>query len=283
MTAIQVHPSTQQTGAGYTHPVITTTMDGRSVVFKHNKEISAPLKPVDDIIDRVADERDIAEVLASHLLDHQFHLPTVTYDQAFHVDGQGQKHAGVISDFQAEFHPLTEADAHHLTNPDQAAAILVVRAWMGDWDCVYNDRNTLADHTPQGPAARAVDFGSALADGVTSVGLPDANRHLLAAVATPARLSPWLDKITALSDDQIRHMVNEEGRLHIENWSPQQLARYSGVLIRNRDRLIQQHPFDNPDSPLGENATRFLMTNDVANGVRYAVESGARRLQRLFR
>src|SRR5271167_1845974 len=92
---VQVLPSSERTSNGCTHPVITTTTDGEQVVFKHNEQAPAWCKKaplLGTVLSRIADEQDVGEVLASHLITDELGLPAVTYRQAFYVDGDGQTH-----------------------------------------------------------------------------------------------------------------------------------------------------------------------------------------------
>lgn len=245
-TPIQVRPSQDRAPAsvGVSRPMFTTTVDGGDeVVFKHNgggADWIQPLPLVSRIVDGIGNKKDRGEILSSRIMQDELGLPSLTYRPAFYVDERGETRKGLVSDRRSDFRTLTTAGVDAIADPQLAVSQQVARAWLGDWDCIDNDNNTWVLNNG---TTLAVDYGESWNDGVTTLGLPDASRKILAKYGTPERIQPMLDRICSLSNDDIRAMVDRVGSRYVPDWTQKDLDRYAGMLCRNRDRLMQKQPF----------------------------------------
>jgi len=224
--------------SGINKPIIGTDENGKKVVFKHNSlGIFARVYPKAEMR-----KRDIKEIVASHIMQDEFNLPTVTYREGYVVDDKGQKRKGIVCDFIEGINTLESAKPEDIKNPDQAVEQSVIKGWMGDWDIIKNDSNVWI--LPDGTAL-AADFGFAIADGITDFGVPNANEKVMKALSKPENVDPIVNKITKLSDDEIKGMVHRAGSKNVDGWTPEMEKEFSDILIRNRDKLKKKNPFDN--------------------------------------
>lgn len=127
-----------------------------------------------------------------------------------------------------------------ISNPREAIEGGVVDAWMGNYDRIENDGNVWIERQQQKVVYG--DYGCAFHPGVRVLGIPKVNARLFQALATPERVEPVLDKIRALSDQQIAGMVRLAGQ-DCPFLRPEVEDGIVAVLIKNRDELRAQNPF----------------------------------------
>lgn len=219
------------------------TEDGQPCVWKHNSlfftqfRLGTHLEPV---FPQEPRHSDVREILASHIMTDEFGLSGLDYQEGTWVDAQGQAQKGVISPVVEGLRTLQDAPVEAIRNPDEAVAINVVRAWMGDWDSIKNDSNAFL--LPDGTFIGG-DYGWCFRDRVRDSAVPFGNEKVLRTFATEKNVQPVLDRICHLSDDDVHAMVDRIGRKNVSGWTPAQADYYSGFLIRNRDRLRKDNPF----------------------------------------
>jgi len=238
VTASKKKAANEGQWSGINKPIIGTDETGQKVVFKHNTlGIFARVYPKSEMR-----ERDVKEIVASHIMADEFNLPGVVYREGYVVDDKGQQHDGVVCDFVDGLRTLEKATAKDIKNPDEAVHQSIVKGWMGDWDIIKNDSNVWLQ--PDGTSVGA-DYGFALFDGITDFGVPNANEKVMTALSKPENVDPIVNKIKNLSDDDIKGMVHRCGSKNVKDWNPKQENEFSDILIRNRDRLKKKNPFDN--------------------------------------
>lgn len=224
--------------SGINKPIIGTDEKGNKVVFKHNTlGIFARVYPPSEMR-----ERDVKEIVASRIMADEFKLPTVTYREGEVTDDKGQVHQGIVCNFVDGLRTLENTPPEAINDPDTAVAQSVVKGWMGDWDLIKNDSNVWIDKdgTPL-----AADFGFSIFDGITDFKVPNANEKVMTAFSKSENVDPIVNKIKNLSDKEIQGMVHRAGTKHVRDWNPKWEKEFSDVLIRNRDRLKKDNPFDN--------------------------------------
>lgn len=224
--------------SGINKPIIGKDENGNKVVFKHNKlGIFQRVCPPNEM--RM---RDVKEVVASHIMADEFNLPTVTYQEGHIIDENGKRHDGIVCNFIEGLRTLEDTPVSEIKNPDQAVQQSIVKGWMGDWDIIKNDSNVWI--LPDGRAVSA-DFGFSIADGITDFKIPNANEKVMRAFSKPENVDPIVNKIKNLSDKEIRAMVHRAGSRNIHDWNDKIEKQFTDILIRNRDRLKKNNPFDN--------------------------------------
>lgn len=224
--------------SGINKPIIGTDEKGNKVVLKHNTlGIFARVYPKSEMR-----ERDVKEIVASHIMADEFNLPTVTYREGYVIDDNGQRKDGIVCDFCEGLRTLENTSTKEIKNPDQAVEQSIVKGWMGDWDIIKNDSNVWI--LPDGKAV-AADFGFALFDGITDFKVPNANEKVMTDLSKPANVDPIVNKIKNLSNEDIKGMVHRVGTKNIRDWNDKREKEMTDVLIRNRDRLKKDNPFDN--------------------------------------
>ena len=224
--------------SGINKPIIGHDENGKKVVFKHNTlGIFSRVYPKSEMR-----ERDVKEIVSSHIMAEEFDLPTVTYREGYVVDDKGQQRDGIVCDFCEGLRTLENTDVKEIKNPDQTVQQSIIKGWMGDWDIIKNDSNVWI--LPDGTSV-AADFGFALFDGITDFGVPNANEKVMQQLSNPENVDPVVNKIKNLSDEDIKGMVHRAGSKNVKDWTPKWEKEFTDVLIRNRDRLKKKNPFDN--------------------------------------
>ncbi|MHB2020832.1 MAG: hypothetical protein ACYCW6_28165 [Candidatus Xenobia bacterium] len=182
---------------------------------------------------------NIREIVASHIMADEFHLPTLTFQEGY-FNHNGQKEEKILSPLTTGFHTLEEVPVTAIKDGDTAVALTVVDGWMGDWDSTFNDSNfwVKANGSPMGS-----DYGMALEPGIQEDGVPFANRKIMTQFATRENVKAISDKITGLSDQDIHDMVARQGSKWIHDWNPQMEQDVSSALIANRDALKKHNPY----------------------------------------
>lgn len=238
---------------GINKPIRAITEDGREVVFKHNS-----LGVISKLGGKKENEkeRDIKEVIASHIMEKYFNLPTVTYYEGYYINKNAERVEGVFSDLRKDIleefndgatkkvkgRTLENTPVSEIKIPDVAVAQSIVKGWMGDWDITVNDSNVWVakDGTPL-----AADFGFSLNNGIISTFLrvPNANIKVMKVFAKKENVEPVVEKIRKLSDDEIKDMVHWANVTYINNSSMKTEKELASILINNRDILRKTNPF----------------------------------------
>jgi hypothetical protein len=98
--------------SGINKPVLGTNEDGNKVVFKHNTlGIFQRACPPDEMRNR-----DVKEVVASHIMADEFNLPSVTYDEGYLVKEDGQEYQGIVCGFIEGLNTLEDASLEDIKN-----------------------------------------------------------------------------------------------------------------------------------------------------------------------
>ena len=230
--------------AGVNKPKMGVNERGEKVVFKKNTQ--GPLERI--LTGEEMREYEINEIVASHIIRDEFSLPAVEYREAYTVK-DGKRDEGIVSDFVSGLKvagTLAGGDEEGLvkkiSNPDEAVAQCIIMGWMGDWDKIKNNSNIFIDPNNK---ALAADFGFSFSPGITFFGIPKANELIMNNLAKPENVKPVVEKIKSFSNKDIRGMVHRAGTKYVKDWSEEQEKRITGVLIKNRDDLKKDNPFDN--------------------------------------
>lgn len=184
---------------------------------------------------------NVTEVVMSHIVADEFHLPSLTFREGVLVTPDGQKNDLILSPLRTDFKTLENVDVAAVKDGDQAVALTVLQGGLlGDWDSTFNDSNLWVRNDGR---AMGADYGYAGKPGISCVGVPFANVKIMKAFATPENVAAITDQIKGLSDEQIQGMVNRQGSKWIHDWNPEISKELSDNLISNRDRLREENPF----------------------------------------
>lgn len=221
--------------AGINKPVKVTTATGEMFVAKSNTlGAFAALHP-----DQDARKENVHEIVASHIMADEFHLPSLTFQEGV-LNHNGERVPKILSPLVGDFKTLEEAKVTDIKDGDTAVAITIVQGWMGDFDSTFNDSNVWVRNNGQPMGS---DYGYALNKGIKAAGIPFANVKIMKAFATRENITAITDKITSLSDQQIHDMVERQGKKWISDWGPARHDEIASALIANRDQLKKKNPY----------------------------------------
>jgi hypothetical protein len=184
--------------------------------------------------------RDICNILASRILYDVFDLPAVIYYDAELNFHDGSTKYGIVSDYIEGLRALEEVGPNEVVNREDALMQIILLAWLGDLDRIDHPDNEWVDL-----AGRYItlDFDFCFSRGVKILGLPNASRRALERFATRDVVARLVTRITTLSDDRIRKMVDRAGAARVRDWTPRQARDFASVLIHNRNRMARGDAF----------------------------------------
>lgn len=223
--------------AGINKPVVAKDAEGHLFVAKSNTlGAFIGLHP-----DHDTHKENVREIVASHIVADEFKLPSLTFQEGFVKDSHGNKIEKVVSHKRDDFQTLEQASIDSVKDGDAAVTLTVLQGGLlGDWDSTFNDSNVWVRNDG---ALMGADYGYAMADGISCVGIPYANAKVMKKFATKENVTAITDKIKNLSDEEIHGMVDRTGKKWISDWSTEMESELSGALIHNRDALKKHNPF----------------------------------------
>jgi hypothetical protein len=74
--------------------------------------------------------------------------------------------------------------------------------------------------------------------------VPNANEKVMTELSNPENVEPVVEKIKNLSDEEIHGMVNRAGSQNIHDWNEEKEKDFTEILVKNRDELRENNPFD---------------------------------------
>lgn len=223
------HPLPATSGGGISVPLLVTDSDGTTGVFKPIRMDAAhPLYPYERM-------KLLREVVGGSLM-RQFGVATLDYRLARAVL-DGREVLGVVSPFIDVREPVAgSAEERRLTATEAFARGSVIDAWMGNTDRILNRGNLWVQG--QGPASAMIfgDFDQSFRDGVEVLGVPKLPLSFHGGGVDRAAAAKARAEITALSDRQIRRLV-DAALSRSAGFGAEARDYFARVLIRNRDDL----------------------------------------------
>ncbi len=214
---------------GINNPIMALDSRGRKVVFKQN--LPGVFQGI--IHPNMQACRDAREVVASRIIADFFHLPTVIYHEAYHIDKDGRRYDGIICSYIPGLSTLKEFPPARIQNPREAVQLYILRCWLGDWDQQINDSNFWVDK--KGSLVGG-DYGFALCHGVELFWKTPANQVIQQTFFRESYILPLTTKIMNLDDSEIRDMVRQCGE-ELYYWNETWEDEFTHTLICNREKL----------------------------------------------